>query len=270
MSDRWWFEIPSVEHPRLLAAAIDEADRLGVVIGRIAMGSGLRMLTAEEREEILSLAHGRAIGVFAYVSDRNSFEPLVDVGAGEQLRGEDAFAAALAEIREAAGLGFDGVLIGDVGLLAAAGEARQRGELGRLGLKSAAAIAPHNAATAALYDRLGATSINVASSATLDDLIAMRAALSSETSIDLYIESPVDLGAGLRYREVHRIVTALAPLSLKIGLRNAPPLYPYGQHLEPGAERSIREKVRRARLVLDQLHLQGQSVEGEAIATGTR
>jgi hypothetical protein len=177
----------------------------------------------------------------------------------------------VSELRQAAEAGVDGVLIADLGLLAQAGELRRNGDLGDLGLKTAAAIAPQNAATAALYERLGATSINVPSTAALDDLLAMRRELSSLTSIDIYVESPPAMGGGMRYREIQRIVEELAPVSLKIGLRNAGPLYPYGMHLEPAAERSIREKVRRAELVLRTLAQQGSApsvVSGEGNGEG--
>jgi hypothetical protein len=261
----WWFEIPSVEHPRLLQAALDEADRRGVTIGRIAMGSGLQLLTPSELDELLSLAHDRDVAVYAYVSARNSWEPLADPTAGEQLRGEEAFADAVDELRRAAAVGVDGVLVGDVGLLAIAGELRQAGELGDLRFKTAAAMAPHNAAAAALYERLGANSINVPSTATFEALLAMRRSLRSGTSIDIYIEAPADLGGGLRYREVGRFVTELAPVSLKIGIRNATPLYPYGFHLEPAAEQSIREKVRRAELALRVLERSNQPAQSAVV-----
>jgi hypothetical protein len=266
----WWFEIPSVEHPRLARAAFEEADRRKVTIGRLSMGSGLRMLTPGELEEMLELAHERDASLYAYISSRNSWEPLPDAEAGEQLRGEAAYADALAELEYAVAAGVDGVLIADLGLLARAGELRRSGELGDLGLKTAAAIAPQNAATAALYERLGATSINVPSTAAIDDLRAMRRELSSQVSIDIYVESPPAMGGGMRYREVHRFVEELAPLSLKIGLRNAAPLYPYGLHLEPAAEQSIREKLRRAELVLRALEQSGSasSLVGEDMTQG--
>jgi hypothetical protein len=242
-------EIASMEHPRLLIAALDEADARGVSIGRISQGGGLRMLTESEAREMVDLAHARAIDVFMFVSPRNSFDPLTDPSAGDQLRGERAFAEALEDLGRCAAMEVDGVLIADVGLLAAAGDLVRRGEL-KLKLKSAAAIAPHNAAAAALYERLGATSINVPSTAPLEDLVAMRARLSASTTLDIYVESPASFGGGLRYNEIPAIVERLAPVSLKFGLRNAAALYPYGAHLEPFAERTIREKVRRVEIAL--------------------
>jgi Peptidase family U32 len=246
-------EIASVEHPRLLAALLEEAQARTVPIGRISQGGGTRALTDDELRTMLDLAHAAGVEVFTYISARNSFEPLADPSGGDQLRGEAAFADALAELERCVAFGVDGVLIADIGLLAVAGRRRREGALGPLKLKTAAAIAPRNAASAALYAELGATSINTAASSTLDDLAAMRAAIGNAVSIDVYVESPDDFGGGLRYREVPELVRRLAPISLKFGLRNAPSLYPYGRHLEPTAEATIREKVRRAQIALGRL-----------------
>jgi hypothetical protein len=261
--ETWAFEIPSVEHPVLLRAALDEAAARQVRIRRVSMGSGLQYLTAAELEDYLSVAHAHEVDVFLYTSSRNTFEPLAEPGAGEQLCGETAFAHGVSELRRCARLGVDGVLIADIGLLAIAGELRERGELGTLGLKTAAALAPRNAASSAVLDRLGATSINVSSATGRDDLLAIRAAISPATTIDIYVEAPADLGGGVRYRDVPWFVNQLAPVYLKIGIRNMAPLYPYGMHLEPGAEQSIREKVRRAQLVLAELERQNEpTIEG--------
>lgn len=246
-------EIPSVEHPRLLRALIEEAAQRRVPVRRISQGSGLQLLTDAEVAEMLGLAREHGIEVFLFISPRNSFEPLVDELARDELRGEDAFADGVADLRRSAELGIHGVLVADVGLLAVAGELSRAGELGQLQIKTSVAIAPRNAAAAALYEQLGATSINVASSSTLDDLAAMRARLDARTTLDLYVESSDGLGGGLRYREAAAFVRELAPVSLKIGLRKMPDLYPYGLHLEPAAEQSIREKVRRAEILLERL-----------------
>lgn len=246
-------EIASVEHPRLLRAVLDEAQRRGVPLKRVSQGSGTHMLTESELAEMLGLAREAGVEFYSFISSRNSFEQLVDAQGADQLRGEHAFADAVDELHRCVAAGVSGVLVPDIGLLATAGELRRSGRLGDLGLKSAAAIAPRNAAAAAVLERLGATSINTASSSTLEDLKAMRAALAPQTTLDVYIESPDDFGGGMRYREVAEMAASLAPLHLKFGLRNAPALYPYGGHLEPMAEQTMREKVRRAELALGRL-----------------
>jgi hypothetical protein len=122
----------------------------------------------------------------------------------------------------------------------------------------AIAMAPHNSAAAGVLSDLGATSINVSSSATREDLVAMRRRIGTEVTIDIYVEAPDAAGGGLRYRDAAFFIEELCPVHIKLGLRNSPALYPYGCHLEPMAEKTIREKVRRARLVLTQLERGGQ------------
>ena len=46
------------------------------------------------------------------------------------------------------------------------------------------------------------------------------------------------------------MVRACAPMYVKLGLRNAPNIYPVGGHLSAAAEALSRERVRRAELVL--------------------
>jgi hypothetical protein len=241
-----FFEIASVEHPRLLSALIDEAAERSVVISRISQGSGSYALTDAELEAMVALAHEHQIQLFTFVNARNGAAARIADGG---LWGEDAFADAVDELHRCVAFGVDGVLVGDVGLLECAGDLVRSGALGNLKLKSAAAIAPRNAATAALYARLGAASINVASESTFEDLFSMREAIGRDVTLDVYVESPDDFGGATRYRELPRLVQELAPVSLKIGLRNAPTLYPYGYHLEPVATMTIKEKVRRAEIV---------------------
>lgn len=246
-------EIASVEHPRLLSALLDEAHVRNIKVDRIAQGGGSLLLTDDELREMVDLGHTHGIDIYTYISSRNSFDQLADPNADDELRGEIAFADAVAELHRCAAADVDGVLIADVGLLAHAGELVRNGALGALKLKSAAVIAPRNAASAALYAHLGATSINTASSSTVDELAAMRAVLRPDVTLDVYVESPAHMGGGMRYRELPEIVRRLAPVSLKFGLRNAPALYPYGAHLEPMAESATREKVRRVELALARL-----------------
>ena len=59
----------------------------------------------------------------------------------------------------------------------------------------------------------------------------------------------VHLRLRLRDPEVGRPVVA-APVYVKLGLRNAPNIYPSGLHLEDLAVKLGRERVRRAELVL--------------------
>ena len=256
------FEFPSIEHPALLRELLEEAKRRAVPIHRVSMGGGTRMLTNGERDDMLSQAHEHGIDVYSFISSRNSFENLVDKGAGEQLRGEVAFHDAIEELYRCSEWGIDGVLLADLGFLDAANKLRISGDLHGLAFKTSVAIAPMNATAAALYERLGATSINVSGSSTIDDLGAMRSRLSGSTTLDIYIEISSDLSGGLRYRDAAALVEAAAPVHLKFGLLNAPNLYPYGAHLEPIALKVTREKIRRAELVCEELMRAGVCING--------
>ena len=250
-------EIPSVEHPDLLAVVIEEAMLRGITVTRVSQGSGARLLTDAELGEMLDLAHEHEVTVYLFSSSRNSFEPLPDTLGGDQLRGEGALSDAVAELHRCATRGVDGMLVADVGLLALAGEHRAAGRLGALALKTSAAMAPLNSASAAVYERLGATSINVSAASSLEDLKSIRECLGADTTMDVYVESSDALGGGLRYRDAARFVEELAPVTLKMGLRNATSLYPYGAQLRNYAENTMREKVRRAEILLEQLRRDG-------------
>ena len=61
---------------------------------------------------------------------------------------------------------------------------------------------------------------------------------------------PDDQGGFVRFYEVPALIRAAAPLYVKLGIRNAPNIYPAGLHLQDTAIRLGRERVRRAELVL--------------------
>jgi hypothetical protein len=66
----------------------------------------------------------------------------------------------------------------------------------------------------------------------------------------MYIEVPDDQGGSVRMYEVAEVVRVAAPVYLKLGVRNAPNIYPTGEHLASLAAGLGRERVRRAELVL--------------------
>jgi hypothetical protein len=55
----------------------------------------------------------------------------------------------------------------------------------------------------------------------------------------------------VRHHDVPELIRIAAPVYVKLGLRNAPDLYPAGEHLDRTAVALSRERVRRARLVLE-------------------
>jgi hypothetical protein len=104
--------------------------------------------------------------------------------------------------------------------------------------------APSNPASLAILAEMGASTVNVPSDMTLDQLAEMRAA--TDLPLDLYVEAPDAIGGVVRAMESADLVRVAAPLYVKFGLRNARVLYPSGEHLVEDAMKIAREKVHRA------------------------
>jgi hypothetical protein len=68
--------------------------------------------------------------------------------------------------------------------------------------------------------------------------------------LDVYVEVPDDQGGFVRFYEVPDLVRAAAPVYIKLGVRNAPAIYPSGLRLVETAIKLGRERVRRAELWL--------------------
>ena len=116
-----------------------------------------------------------------------------------------------------------------------------------------------NPSTARVLVEHGANTLNVVTDLSLADIAAIRAVV--DVPIDLYIESPDDLGGFVRLYELPEVIRVAAPVYVKFGLRNAPNLYPSGTHLEQTAIGLSRERVRRAQLALELLDRSGVAIE---------
>jgi hypothetical protein len=142
-------------------------------------------------------------------------------------------------------LGVTSILVADLGQLMVLGRMKQSGDLPPdFVLKTSVTLAAPNPAAARLLEDLGATSLNLPVDLSLPQIAAIRQAV--DVAIDYYIESPDDFGGGVRYYEIPEMVRVAAPIYLKYGLRNSPPLYPAGQHLHATVLALSRERVRRA------------------------
>ncbi len=269
-------EIPSTEGPRAFAAVLEEGARRSVPIHRISQGSGIMLLTDEEIREMVEIGRRNEIEVNLFVGPRATF----DIGAqavsaagkslGLSLRGADQLVYAIEDIQRAVSLGIESVLVSDIGLLAIVGKMKAAGDLPKkLIIKTSVMMAPANPASAKVLEDLGATTINVPSDLTLPQLAAIRAAI--DAPIDLYVEAPDNIGGFIRHYEVPEFIRVGAPLYVKLGLRNAPDIYPSGTHLEATALALSRERVRRAKLVLDMIarYAPGLVMSGRPAAVAT-
>ncbi len=254
--DAWRVEIPSCEGPAVMAAVVEEADRRGVPVHRISQGSGVMMLTDAEITRMVELGHERDIEVCLFLGPRGAWDTggqaKVSAAAGAAARGSRAVAACLYDAFRAVDLGVRSLLVGDLGVLRLLRRLKDEGRLpADLALKTSVMMPLTNAPTATLYEEAGATSLNVSTDLELATLAEMRAATS--VPLDMYVEVPDDQGGSVRFFDVPDVVRVAAPVYLKMGLRNAPNIYPTGAHLADLAIALGRERVRRAELVLQLL-----------------
>jgi len=251
-------EIPSVEGPEALAAVLAEADERDVPVHRISQGSGGLLLTMPELREIATMAAERHVEVSLFARPLAGWDTGAAAyapGAGAaavQARGTAQLVHVIEDIRRTTDAGIMSVLVTDFGVLDVAARMRAAGELpAGLRFKVSVQMGVSNPASARLVERLGADTVNVPTDLSLAQFAAIRAAI--DAPLDIYVESPDDLGGFVRHHEIADIVRVAAPVYLKFGLRNAPNIYPSGTHLTPTAVALCRERVRRAEIGLELL-----------------
>lgn len=262
-------EIPSVEGPASLEAVLEEATALDVPVRRVSQGSGVSMLTDAELDRMARMAADAGVEVSLFARPGASWGPSASArspagGAlGAAAWGHDQLRACLDDAMRAAEHGFRSVLIADIGVLASFEELRRTGGLPQdMQAKVSVMAAIANPATARVVAGLGADTLNVPGDLGPAQLAAMRAAV--DVPLDVYIESPDDLGGFVREHEVLELIRVAAPLYVKLGLRNAPALYPWGRHLEGVGVAMARERVHRARLVMERLERSGAGLTTSA------
>lgn len=257
-------EIPSVEGPKVLSAALDEARNRGVTINRVSQGSGAMLHTESELREMSKIASDAGLEISLFIGPREEW------GIGAMSRGPDGAALggsvrgmrqlryAVEDALRAFECGIRGLLIADLGLLQVLSEARAKNQVPSDAIfKVSVMKAPSNPATVKLLESIGGDTINLPTDLTLNELSEMRAATS--LPLDLYVEAPDNLGGVVRGNEIADLVEVSSPLYAKFGLRNSRGIYPSGMHLESNAISLAREKVRRAEISLEWLKRSGKA-----------
>ncbi|WP_026961454.1 hypothetical protein [Alicyclobacillus herbarius] len=251
-------EIPSVEGPRAMRAALEEIKRYGIRVHRISQGSGIMLLTDDEIREMAELGYENRMEVSLFVGPRAPFDvasqPLTQAGKniGWRHAGMDQLVYALEDIHRACSLGIRSVLVADEGLIWLVNEFKKLGKLpADLVVKVSVLQGASNPVSIRILQDLGAGTFNIASDQTLPRLAAVRQVV--DIPIDMYVEAPDDFGGFVRHYELPEIVRVLSPVYIKFGLRNAPNIYPSGTHLEDTAITLTRERVRRAAIGLELL-----------------
>lgn len=265
----WRTEVPSAEGPHAVHAVLTEAQRLEVPIHRISQGSGIWMLTDAEITEMVQACAERDVELCLFTGPRGTW----DIGAGTRTAaggtgprayGHSAVAGCVEDAVRATELGVKCILVADEGVLWVLHRLRVAGLLpADTTLKVSALIGPVNPAAVAVFERLGADSVNVPSDLTTEHITEIRRA--SRVPLDLYVETPDDLGGYVRMYEAAELIRRGAPIYLKFGLSKAPGIYPAGAHMRETVVATARERVRRGRLLIDLLERLG-SAEGRSPA----
>ena len=250
---RYRIEIPSVEGPSVMRAVLAEADARGVPVRRVSQGSGVMMLTDVELDEMAQLGSDNGVEVSLFLGPRGAWDTggqsFVTSAVGVTARGAAGIEQCVAEVRRGLAHGIRSFLVGDLGALSTIGQMRSDGDLPPdLVLKTSVLLPCANGATARVLQDCGATTINVSTDISVEALGEIRSACTAP--LDVYVEAPDDQGGFVRFYEVSQMIQVAAPMYVKLGLRNAPNIYPAGLHLEDIAVKLGRERVRRAELVL--------------------
>jgi len=250
---RYRVEIPSVEGPGVFRAVLEEAAAREVPVRRVSQGSGVMMLTDAEISEMSALGAEHGVEVSLFLGPRGAWDTggqsYATAAAAGIARGAAGTEWCLAEVQRGLRLGVRSFLVADVGVLALLGRMKRDGELpDSLVLKTSVLLPCANPETARVLEELGATTINVSTDLSSAELGELRSACAAP--LDVYVEVPDDQGGFVRFYEVPDVIRAAAPVYVKLGLRNAPNIYPSGLHLADSAVKLGRERVRRAELVL--------------------
>ncbi|MCY4073069.1 MAG: U32 family peptidase [Chloroflexi bacterium] len=249
-------EIPSTEGPKALAAVLEAADEYGLTIHRVSQGSGIWMLTDDEIREMCRLGAEAGIEVSLFVGPRAAWGTSAQVRAsagknlGARLRGMDDVVYATEDIIRGCELGLRSVLVADEGQLWLVNEMKKAGELPpELVVKISVQLGAANPISVKLIEDLGAGTYNVPTDLTLPQIAAIRSVV--DLPLDVYVEAPDDFGGFLRHYETPELIRIASPIYVKLGLRNAPNIYPSGRHIEDTAIKLSRERVHRAALVMN-------------------
>jgi Peptidase family U32 len=250
---RYRVEIPSVEGPAVFRAVLEEAAARDLPVRRVSQGSGVMMLTDAEISEMAALGAEQGVEVSLFLGPRGAWDTggqsFATGSAAGIARGAAGTEWCVAEARRGLGLGIRSFLVADVGVLALLGRMKRDGDLPEsLVLKTSVLLPCANPETARTLEQLGATTINVSTDLSAAELGELRAACSAP--LDVYVEVPDDQGGFVRFYEVPDLIRAASPMYVKLGIRNAPNIYPAGLHLQAAAVALGRERVRRAELVL--------------------
>lgn len=251
-------EVPSIEGPKVFEALLRESKTLGVTLNRISQGSGGMLLLKSEIREMVRLAASEKIEICLFVGPRAGFDIGLLAHTGSKfagyssIRGNNQINAAIADVDRGLEFGVRAFLIGDLGLLRVFRERQEKGIWPKnIHWKVSAYVPAGNPPIVKLLEELGASSVNIPSDLTLEQIDEIREEV--EIPLDIYVETMDASGGTIRIVEMHQLIRAGAPLCVKFGLANAKTLYPAGAHTTDEAVKIAIAKARRAALAKEWL-----------------
>jgi hypothetical protein len=246
-------EVASVNNPKILEQVLRLADRYDVRVDRVDECRGMFRLPDMEIREMVDACRERQMGLVMSVGPRAVY----DIGGfsrtpngarmGYRLRGMTNLAHAVEDVLRGVELGVRGFLVYDEGLLDVLGQMRAEG---RIPAESVLKLSVHagcsNAASARLFERLGADTINMIPDLDLAMISSTRQATSCP--LDLFSDTAGAAGGMIRTYDIPEFIRVGAPVYIKIGAVSQP----MQNHLPSTTE--VEERMKQVRCVVEMIH----------------
>ena len=215
-------EVPTVNSVEAVAALLETADKLGVVINRVTETYGMFRHTRQELKDYCRLCREYGAELMLSVGPRATYDTGATVLSsqgvriGYRLRGMEQVLRGIEDIKRGYDIGCRGFLIYDEGMLWVVNQMRKDGALPQDVIFKVSAHMGHcNPASFKLLEQLGADSINPVRDLQLPMIAALRAAV--KAPIDVHTDNPPGSGGFIRVYEAPEIARIAAPVHLKTG-----------------------------------------------------
>lgn len=245
-------EVASVNNQKILEEILRLADHFDVRIDRVDECRGMFRLPDDEIRTMVATCRERQMGLVMSVGPRAVYDSGGFVktpnGArvGYRLRGMSSVAHAIEDVLRGVELGVRGFIVYDEGLLDVLGQMRAAG---RLPAEAIFKLSVHagcsNPASARLYNRLGADTVNLMPDVDLSMLSAFRQA--TPCPLDVFSDTAGAAGGMIRTYDVPEFIRVGAPVYIKAGAVSQP----LQNHLPSPAERE--ERMKQVRCVVEMI-----------------
>lgn len=215
-------EVPTVNSVEAVAALLETADKLGVVINRVTETYGIFRHTRQELKDYCRLCREYGAELLLSVGPRATYDTGATVLSsqgvriGYRLRGMEQVLRGIEDIKRGYDIGCRGFLIYDEGMLWVINQMRKDGALPQeIIFKVSAHMGHCNPASFKVLEQLGADSINAVRDLQLPMIAALRAAV--KVPLDIHTDNPPGSGGFIRVYEAPEIARIAAPVHLKTG-----------------------------------------------------